>query len=188
MPESPDVALVIELTLTDAAGAPIDTQTRSGGAPATPGGEVDFGTINISVTVSSVTVAPNAVSLSVSDQQRVTATVRNASGAAITTIPVAWTTSDATVAQLDATTGASVNVRALKLGTATIAANAGGRTSDSVTVTVTPPAPLTIQQRQGAGASSLGKRSISTWSRPRRLSRGRSRTRGSPPSVRQLES
>ena len=149
-------ALVIELTLSDAAGGTIDSQTRDAREPVLPGESVNFGTVTIGVTVSSVVVTPSGLSLFVSQELPLTATVRDASGAVITSVPVAWTTTDATVAQLLTSTGASVTVRALKLGSATITATSGGRTSNEIRVNVAPPPPLVITQRQGAGCVLIG--------------------------------
>src|SRR5689334_664555 len=108
--------LTVELTLSDAAGEVIDQQTRDARTPATPGQSVDFGTVTIGVTVSAITVAPASLGMNLSDERQLVATVRDNSGAVTTTPAVSWTTSDATVAQLSATTGAAVTVRALKLG------------------------------------------------------------------------
>ena len=113
----PGCKLVIELTLSDASGSVIDSQTReASGAPAMPGDAVNFGSVTIGVSVSAVVVTPSSVNLSVAQEQLLTATVRDAAGAIVTSVPVSWTTTDATVAQLTASFGASVTVRALKLG------------------------------------------------------------------------
>ena len=150
--------LTIELTLADAAGGVIDTQTRdAAGAPATPGQSVDFGTVTVGVNVSSVTIAPTSLSLNVTQQQVITATVRDVTGAIVTSVPVSWTTSDATVAQLVGGTENTITVRALKLGSATVAASAGGRTSNPIPVSVVPAVPLTIRQQQGAGCIIVGQ-------------------------------
>jgi uncharacterized protein YjdB len=149
--------LTVELTLTDASGEVIDQQTRDARTPATPGQSVDFGTVTIGVVVSTIVVAPASLGMSVSEEQQLAATVRDGSGAVTTTQQVSWTTSDATVAQLSATSGAVVTVRALKLGTATVTASAGGKTSAPVAVSVVPPPPLVINQRQGQGCVLVGQ-------------------------------
>jgi hypothetical protein len=149
--------LVIELTLSDASGGVVDSQTREAtGEPVMPGGAVNFGAVTIGVTVSTVAVAPSSVSLTVSQEQLLTATVRDAAGAVVTSVPVSWSTTDATVAQLTATSGSSVTVRALKLGSATIRASANGKASNDVRISVIPPPPLTIRQREGAGCALVG--------------------------------
>jgi uncharacterized protein YjdB len=155
--EEPGCQLTIELTLVDAAGEVIDTQTLQSETSATPGQSIDFGSVTIGISVSAITVAPTSLTLSVPQEQQLTATVRDAKGAAITTVPVTWTTSDVTVAQFGATTGNSATVRALKLGTATVTATAGGKTSNAVTVNVVPPPPLTIRQRPAAGCIIVGQ-------------------------------
>jgi uncharacterized protein YjdB len=154
----PGCLLTIELTLSDATGNAIDRQTRDArNGPVTPGQAVDFGTVTIGLTVSAVTVAPASLGLSVPDESRLTATVRDASGA-VTTVPqVSWTVGDASVAQLSATTGASITVRALKLGSTSVTATAGGKTSAAVPVNVVPPPPLVLRQRQGAGCVLVGQ-------------------------------
>jgi uncharacterized protein YjdB len=150
--------LVIELTLLDASGATVDTQTReSSGGPVAPGESVNFGTVTVGVVVSTIVVAPTAVAVNPQDEPRLTATVRDAAGAALPSAAVSWTTSDATVAQLNATSGASITVRALKIGNATVTASSGGKTSAPVSFSVTAPAPLVIRQRQGAGCVLIGQ-------------------------------
>ena len=154
----PGCLLTIELTLADATGSVIDTQTRDAQTgPVTPGQSVDFGTVTVGITVSSVTVAPSSLGLNVSDQQQLTATVRDTKGVVITAVPVTWATSDATVAQLSGSLGGSVTVRALKLGTASVTATAGGKSSAPVVVNVAPPPPLTIRQQPGAGCVVVGQ-------------------------------
>jgi uncharacterized protein YjdB len=155
---APGCHLVIELTLSDAAGGVIDSQTReASGEPVTPGQSVNFGTVTIGVNVSSVVVAPTTLRMSPTEEQRLTASVRDASGAVVTTLPVTWTTSDATVAELSGTTGASITVRGLKVGTASIVATVSGKTSNQVAVSVVPPPPLVIRQPQGAGCVIVGQ-------------------------------
>jgi uncharacterized protein YjdB len=150
--------LTIELTLLDPGGSTIDTQTRdASGGPATPGQSVDFGTVTVGITVSTITVAPTSLSMNVGDEQQLVATVRDAAGAVTTAQPVTWNTTDATVTQLTAGTAGSVTVRALKLGTASITATAGGKSSAAVPVNVVPPPPLVIRQRQGAGCVLIGQ-------------------------------
>lgn len=154
----PGCKLIIELTLADAAGGVIDTQTREAdGAPATPGQSVDFGTVTIGVQVGTVVVTPASLGMNVSQEQPLSATVRDPAGAVVTTVPITWTTSDASVAQLSATTGATITVRALKLGSATVSATAGGKTSNQVAVSVVPPAPLTVRQRPATGCVIVGQ-------------------------------
>jgi uncharacterized protein YjdB len=154
----PGCLLTIELTLSDATGNAIDQQTRDArNGPVTPGQSVDFGTVTIGLTVSGVTVAPASLGLSVPDESRLTATVRDGSGAVTTTPQVSWTITDASVAQLSATTGASITVRALKVGSASVTASAGGKTSAAVPVNVVPPPALVLRQRQGAGCVLVGQ-------------------------------
>ena len=155
----PGCLLTIELTLSDASGTPIDTQIRDAGSgPATPGGgPVDFGTVTIGVSVSTITVAPPSLGMNVAEEQRLVATVRDAAGAVTTALPVTWNTTDGTVVQLTPGTAGSVTVRALKLGTASVTATAGGKSSSPVAVSVVPPAPLVVRQRQGAGCILVGQ-------------------------------
>jgi uncharacterized protein YjdB len=154
----PGCLLTIELTLTDATGETIDRQTREASSgPVTPGQSVDFGTVTIGITVSSITVAPASLGMSPTEEQRLTATVRDGTGAVTTAALVGGTITDGRVAQLVTGTAGSVTVRALKLGTATITATAGGKTSSPVPVNVVPPAPLVIRQRQGAGCLLAGQ-------------------------------
>src|SRR5690349_1964548 len=154
----PGCLLTIELTLTDATGKPIDTQVRDArNGPVTPGQSVDFGTVTIGISVSTIAVTPTSLGMTVSDEQRLVATVRDANGTVTTATPVTWLTTDATVTQLTVTADGSVWVRGLKLGTASVTATAGGKTSNAVPATVGPPAPLGITQRQGAGCVLVGQ-------------------------------
>jgi uncharacterized protein YjdB len=150
--------LTLELTLADASGNVVDTQTRDArGGPVNPGESVDFGSVTIGVSVSTITVAPASLGMNVTQEQQLTATVRDASGAVTTAAQVTWTTTDATVAQLSAPTGGSVTVRALKLGAASVTASAGGKTSNPVAVNVVPPAPLVIRQNPTSGCVIVGQ-------------------------------
>lgn len=155
--EAPGCVLTVELTLTDGAGTVLDRQTRDARSPASPGQSVDFGSVTIGVVVSTIAVAPTSLGMNVSDEKQLTATVRDANGAVTTTPQVTWATSDATVAALTPGPNGSVTVRALKLGTASVTAAAGGKTSAPVTVTVAPPAPLVITQRPGQGCAIVGQ-------------------------------
>jgi uncharacterized protein YjdB len=155
--ETPGCQLTIELTLADAAGTIIDTQTRASETSTTAGQSVDFGEVTLGVRVASITVAPTSLTMSVSQEQPLTATVRDAAGATVTSVPVEWTTSDVTVAQFGTVSGGSVAVRALKLGIATVTASAGGKKSNAVAVSVIPPPPLTIRQKPAAGCVILGQ-------------------------------
>lgn len=83
------------------------------------------------VTVGSVTVTPGTLSGNVGDTARVTASVKDASGAVITSVPVTWTTSNPAVVSVDST-GA---VKGIAAGTADVIATAGGKSGKS-TVTV----------------------------------------------------
>ena len=150
-------ALVIELTLSDAAGGTIDSQTRESREPVLPGESVDFGTVTIGVLVSTVVVAPASVTLSVPEQRSITATVRDAAGLVVTSVPVEWTSTDATVADVTGGSGMTASIRALKVGTTTITARAGGKSSNAINVSVIPPPPLTVQQRPGAGCTLVGQ-------------------------------
>jgi uncharacterized protein YjdB len=149
--------LTIELTLTDEQGNIIDSQTREAPKPAPPGTSVDFGSVTIGLRVSTITIAPTTLTMTVSQELPIAATVRDASGAVITTVPVTWNTSDATVTQFGTASGASIPVRAVKVGTATITATAGGKTSNAVAVNVVSPIPLVIRQQQGAGCVIVGQ-------------------------------
>jgi uncharacterized protein YjdB len=155
--DEPGCTLTIELTLADAAGQVVDTQTRDAEAPATPGQSVNFGSLTIGVIVSTIALTPATLSLNVGQEQQVTAVVRDLAGAVVTALPVVWTITDGTVAQSGASTAASVTVRALKLGTTTLTATAGGKTSAPVTVNVVPPTPLTIRQRPSSGCIIVGQ-------------------------------
>lgn len=84
------------------------------------------------VPVASVTVSPASVSLAVAQTLPLTARVADATGAVLNGRTVAWSTSKASVATVDATTGI---VTAVATGTATITATSEGK-KGTATVTV----------------------------------------------------
>jgi uncharacterized protein YjdB len=151
----PGCKLLIELSLSDQTGL-VDSDTTDAVSPTVPGGSINFGTVTVGVVVSTLVVTPASLRLLVGQQQQLTATPRDPKGAVITSVPVTWTTSDATVAQLSATTGTNVTVRGLKLGEATITATAKGKASAPVTLGVVPPT-LAIRQRPAAGCVIAGQ-------------------------------
>lgn len=82
-------------------------------------------------TVASVTVVPEAATLSVGDSTFFQAVLRNASGAVLTGRAVTWTVSDSTVLHLFNHEGEYVAVRPLKAGTVSLAATSEGRTGSA---------------------------------------------------------
>ena len=143
--DTPGCGLVVELTLLDEAGNMVDRQAKEApGAPTGPGQVVELGSVTIGVQVGSVTVEPTSVRLAVTQDQQLAATVKDASGASLTNMTVTWVSTDASVARLSATTGSSVTVTALKLGSASLTASSGGKTSPPIPVTVVALDPLTI--------------------------------------------
>lgn len=108
------------------------------------------GTSAITVTpvpVASVSVLPAATSLPVGATQQVTASVRDAAGAALTGRAVTWSSSASTVATVSAT-GIVTGVAA---GSATITATVEGVTGTAA-ITVTPIATITIDPVSGLQA------------------------------------
>lgn len=106
---------------------------------ATVGGVTGHAAVTVTgtpaITVGSVTVTPGTVSGNVGDSATLTASVKDASGAAITSVPVTWASSNAAVATVDSTG----TVRALSGGSADLIATAGGKSGKStITVASTP--------------------------------------------------
>lgn len=92
------------------------------------------------VPVSTVVVAPATASIVVGGTQQFTDTLKDASGAVLSGRVVAWTSSDTTIATVDATTGLATGVAA---GAVTITATSEGK-SGKATLTVTPPPVATV--------------------------------------------
>jgi uncharacterized protein YjdB len=142
---TPGCQLTVELRLVDEGGNTVDVQTKDApGAPTAPGQVIEFGTVTIGIQVGSVDVSPGSARLTVTQTQQLAAVVKDTRGGTVTNASVSWVSSDPSVAQLSATTGAGVTVTALRLGAATITASSGGKTSPPVPVTVAPLDPLVI--------------------------------------------
>ncbi|RYQ48633.1 alpha-amylase, partial [Bifidobacterium pseudolongum subsp. globosum] len=110
----------------------------------------------VTIPVTSVTIAGGDFTLKEGDAKKITATVAPANA---TDKAVTWASSDASVATVDA----SGTVKAVKAGTATITATAGGK-SATVKVTVTGEEPVVVPVQSvsisGSGVSN-GKATIS---------------------------
>ena len=103
--------------------------------------------------VASVTVALGTSSLVVGGTTAATATLRDAGGTVLTGRPVAWSSSDGTVASVSA----AGTVSAVGAGTVTVTATSGGVTgSATLSVTPAPPAPV------AAVSVALGTSSLTT--------------------------
>jgi uncharacterized protein YjdB len=94
-------------------------------------GRADTATVTVHDTVASVVVAPNPVTVTPGDTALLTATVRNAAGAALTGRVIEWTTSQPTVA----TVSSNGRIFGVADGTATITATSSGK-SGTAAVTV----------------------------------------------------
>lgn len=126
----PGCRLIIELTLSDAGGTVIDSQTREAeGAPATPGQAVNFGTVTIGVPppplIISQLPAPGCVIVG----QTVTLAVESPPAA------VAWTVASSAIATIDAATGV---VTGRAAGTTTATATSTNRTGTATICVVGP--------------------------------------------------
>ena len=126
--------LGIELRLLDAAGSTLATEIAEPTQPVSPGGTLDLGTVELA-DVSVVEVAGVAdARLRVGRTLQLRASAKNAQGAAVDRT-FRWTTSDASVAQVDQATGL---VTALKPGgPVAITASSGGKRGQ-VSITVVP--------------------------------------------------
>ena len=93
-----------------------------------------------SVPVATVTVAPNPASVAVGATVQLTATLKDANGNTLTGRTVAWTTSNASHATVNSSSGL---VSGVAVGTATITATSEGKSGTSaVTVVAGTPAPV----------------------------------------------
>lgn len=99
---------------------------------ATVEGVIGSSAVTVVQPVASITLDPTSVALVVGATQAVTATLRSATNVVLTGRTVAWSSSDTTVASVNA----SGVVTAVAAGTATIAATSEGR-SATLTATVT---------------------------------------------------
>lgn len=110
---------------------------------ATVEGKSATATITITaVPVASIVVTPATSSLLVGGTVQLSATTKDAAGNPLSGRPVAWSSSDATVASVDAATGL---VTAHALGTATITATSETKTATAqITVTVAPVATVAV--------------------------------------------
>jgi uncharacterized protein YjdB len=103
---------------------------------ATSGGVDGSTTLTAVPVVTSVVVTPPSESIAQNASTTLTATVKDGAGNALAGQPVTWTTSDATIASLSATTGETVVVTGGLVGEATITATSSGQSGTS-TITVT---------------------------------------------------
>lgn len=101
---------------------------------ATGGGATGTAKVDVVVPVASVDVTPGTAQISTGGTVKLTATPRASNGAALTGRPVAWSTTDPTIATVDGT-GLVTGVGA---GSATIRATSEGQTG-TATVEVFPP-------------------------------------------------
>ncbi|MEO7083172.1 MAG: Ig-like domain-containing protein, partial [Gemmatimonadaceae bacterium] len=112
------------------------TGVSAGSATITATSEGQSGTATITVTVvpvASVTVTPSSATVRVGNSRSLNATVKDTKGKVLSGITVVWTSSDASVATVDA----SGRVTGVAIGTATITATVDDK-SDSALITVTP--------------------------------------------------
>lgn len=129
------------------------TGVAVGSATVTATSEGRSGTLSVSVInipVASVTLSPTSASISIGGTQQLTATTRDASGNTLTGRTVTWTTSNAGVAQVNA----SGLVTAVATGTAIVTATSEGR---AATATISVSAPVsTVTVTSSSGSLSAG--------------------------------
>jgi uncharacterized protein YjdB len=121
------------------------TSKSVGQATITATVEGKLATSKITVTpvpVATISITPPTASLVIGGTVQLNATTKDAAGNTLTGRAIAWTTSDATVASVDAATGL---VTAHAVGTATITATSETRTATAaITVTVAPVATVAV--------------------------------------------
>ncbi|MGQ0647330.1 MAG: beta strand repeat-containing protein [Gemmatimonadaceae bacterium] len=129
-------------------GSGLVTGVASGTVTITATCEGINGTASISVSavpVASVTLSPTSASLSVGQQQAITATARDASGGLLTGRPVTWTSDDPTVVSVASTTAASTTITGVAAGSSAIRATIGGvQGTAPVSVALVPIASITV--------------------------------------------
>ncbi|AHG91641.1 Ig domain protein group 2 domain protein [Gemmatirosa kalamazoonensis] len=136
-------------------GAVIGVGLGSATISATSGGVTGSASVTVvaqaPAPVAAISVSLGSASLVVGQSTGATATLRDAAGNVLTGRPIAWTTSNASVA----TVSSSGQVVAVAPGTATITATSGSASgSASLTVSAPPPAPVATVS-VSLGASSL---------------------------------
>src|SRR6185437_5797521 len=119
---------------------------NAGTATITATSEGKVGSIGVTVTlipVATVTVSLAPSTIVIGGTSQATATARDASGNVLAGRPLAWSSSNSAIANVDAGTGTVTGVAA---GTATIIATSGGKSGvATVTVTTVPVATVTVQ-------------------------------------------
>jgi hypothetical protein len=110
-------------------------------------------TTPVAVTAASVTVSPTSASAPVNGIARFTAVARDADGIALPGAVPAWSISDPTIGTLSTTSGTTVDVRALKTGSATVRATAGGVTGSASFTATTPLPAARLEKVSGDGAA-----------------------------------
>src|SRR5262245_59100718 len=103
------------------------------------GGDTTLPSPPPSADVATVTISPQSIVVHRGKQIQVTATVRDGSGALLSSVPVSWTSLDTSIVDVT-TTGV---VRGKKNGQTKVRASAGGKSADAPT-DVTPPPVATI--------------------------------------------
>ena len=100
----------------------------------------DTSAITVTVPVASVAVTPSSASIAVNATVQLTATLKDANNNTLTGRAIAWTTSNASVATVNSSSGL---VTGVAVGSATITATSEGKTGTSaVTVVAGPPVPV----------------------------------------------
>jgi len=117
--------------------AGVVTARRPGAVTITARTGAQSATAAVAVQAAAIQITPAAPSVAVRQTVGLTAAVRDATGVDIPNVPVSWTSSDPSIATVDA----GGLVTGVAVGTAAVRATAGG-VAQSATVTVTSPTPL----------------------------------------------
>jgi adhesin/invasin len=110
-------------------------------------------TTPVTVTAGSVAVSPTSATVPINGIARFTSVVRDADGVALPGAVSTWTISDPTIGTLSTTSGITLDVRGLKVGSATVRATAGGATASASFTATTPLPAARLEKVSGDGTA-----------------------------------
>src|SRR5262249_43764821 len=135
----PAITLTVNVAA-NAAASVTNSVTVSGGGDTTAGNNTGTDPTTVSPTVATVSVSPTSATPYVGQTVNLTGQAFDGNNNPMPSAPLAWGTSNAGIASLSATTGASVTVTAAGTGPATITVSSGSATATSTfTVSASPP-------------------------------------------------
>jgi len=131
-------AITLTVTVASTALASVtNSVTVSGGGDTTTGNNTGTDATTVSPTVATVSVNPTSANLQVGQTVNLTGQAFDGNNNPMPSVTLNWSTSNAGLASLSATTGAAVTVTAAGVGSPTITVSASGK-SATAAITVTP--------------------------------------------------